>query len=232
MDFLPSDRESICNQLMTAEIPSGILGEYLIRLQMIHSDGSAGPLGSANILSLLRFMGYGPCKVTAEPIPVRWEEVADGTPVFVQELGCERVSGSYIGMSAMGVLIIAHPGVEMLSEYSARFVTLDKSHLDYQAGKSSAVSQDDANDRPVDFSGDEDEIEEDCADMDAGVPLEEQEADPWDSAEIGASVMVEFEGRVVDGEFRGGEGDSLLVQLESSDSPTVFNRDSVVLKDG
>lgn len=116
---IQADEASLSRMLGVSvdEIPVTVLVEYELRLQMFHSDGHSGPLGTIGIIDLLRGMKLGPKLREDKPVELDWSRVpGDGTVrveaklLSPEGIGYDWVPGVYLGRVGVGSLAVRLDG--------------------------------------------------------------------------------------------------------------------------
>jgi hypothetical protein len=142
-----SDEDSVRRQIGvqgTDPIPDIILKEYEYRITMLHRGGRTGPLGTAEVMNMLRFLDikpeYRPGDKNKERID--FMAVPSGTRVIANCPERGKLKGRLKKASASGMVSVDLPDQDMrIQTFRACDVTIDEGPFDEPASKPKAKTK-------------------------------------------------------------------------------------------
>jgi hypothetical protein len=217
------DRDSLLRILGCNEVAPALEKEYELRLRMFHSDGNSGPLRTVALIDLVRSLGLAPPHAPKSEERIDWRQYPqDGSVRVEARFFGGWMPGAFIGFVHNGTLAIRIDDDPMIRECRPDMVRLAteidtvSQHLEPVPAAPPAVEQEEA------FSLDDEDGDEADTEPDEETPPEPPKAKPlkrplavdWSKVQMGAPVLVEADGDVLDGFFDGfGEMGSLRVSV-------------------
>lgn len=121
----PQDEETIKRITGLSEIPDDIRKEYMMRASMYHGDGNTGPLRTAMLIDLVRFLGYSKPEIKPSVNKVDWRNYPqDGSVrVFARFFGND-MPGVFKGFVESGTLAILLDGDDYIRECRPDMVSI------------------------------------------------------------------------------------------------------------